>query len=57
MDTDGPSPADEDLSVHLQWPSEQGDAERRTTPDAAPGGVWSAPVHQPEVVASYASGP
>ncbi len=52
MDTDRPSTADEDLSVRLQWPSDQGDGERGATPDAAPGTTSSEPVQLAEVVSA-----
>jgi hypothetical protein len=56
MDTDRPSTGDEDLSVRLRWPSEQGDADRQSTPDADPGPAAEAPVHRAEVVAASDAG-
>jgi hypothetical protein len=56
MDTDRPSTADEDLSVRLQWPSEQGDTERRGAADVGRVPITEEPVHRAEVVAAGDSG-
>ncbi len=56
MDTDRPSTADEDLSVRLQWPSEQGDTERRATADPGPGAASAEPIHRAEVVPATETG-